>query len=168
MQPAGNANGTITLRTTLRPGDVGTLVYLHGMLYAREYDFDHTFEAYVAGPLAEFVHAASERERIWIAERDGRIVGCIAIVAASAQTAQLRWFLVDPNARGAGLGKRLLAEAIAFCRACEYTSVILWTVSALTAAAHLYRSAGFRKVEEKPGRIWGTDVVEEQYELILS
>jgi ribosomal protein S18 acetylase RimI-like enzyme len=146
---------------------VGYLVYLHGTVYAREYGFDPTFEAYVAGPLAEFVRAASDRERLWIAERDGRIVGCIAVVAASPQTAQLRWFLVDPAARGAGLGKRLLREAIAFCEACGYTSVILWTERALTAAGHLYRSAGFRKVEEKPGRLWGADVVEEKYELGL-
>ncbi len=80
----------------------------------------------------------------------------------------LRWFLVDPSVRGAGLGKRLLQESIAFSRNCRYKTIILWTVSALTAAAHLYRAAGFRKVEEKPGRLWGVDVVEEKYELELS
>src|SRR2546423_4368740 len=105
-----------TLRTDLRPGDLGTIVYLHGVIYAREYGFDPTFEAYVAGPLAEFVRRASPRERLWIAERDGRLIGSVAVVAASPQTAQLRWFLVDPCARGAGLGKRLLREAIAFAK----------------------------------------------------
>jgi GNAT superfamily N-acetyltransferase len=158
----------VTLRTSLRPGDLGSIVHLHGVLYAREYGFDPTFEAYVAGPLAEFVRTGSPRERLWIAERDGRIVGCVAIVAAAERTAQLRWFLVDPSARGAGLGKRLLHEAIAFARDCGYEGVILWTVSALTAAAHVYRAVGFRKVEEKPGRVWGVDVVEEKYELVLS
>jgi N-acetylglutamate synthase-like GNAT family acetyltransferase len=168
MQPAGTAPGTISLRTTLRPGDLGTIVSLHGTIYAREQGFDPTFEAYVAALLAEFVRSASARERLWIAEQDSRIVGCVAIVAASPQTAQLRWFLVDPSVRGAGLGKRLLREALAFCRDCGYISVILRTVSALEAAAHLYRSTGFRKVEEKPGRRWGVEVVEEKYELGLS
>jgi GNAT superfamily N-acetyltransferase len=157
----------VTLRTTLRPGDLGAVVHLHGTLYARELGFDPTFEAYVAGPLADFVRAACPRERLWLAERDGRLVGCVAIVAAAPDTAQLRWFLVDPSARGAGLGKRLLAEALGFARGCGYRRVILLTVSALTAAARLYAWAGFAKVQEKPGRLWGVDVVEEKYELPL-
>src|SRR5262245_4204620 len=107
-------SSAISLRTTLAPGDLGAIVHLHGTLYAREYGFDPTFEAYVAGPLADFVIAADPRERLWIAERAGRLVGCIAIVAADDDTAQLRWFLVDPAVRGVGLGKRLLAEAVAF------------------------------------------------------
>jgi GNAT superfamily N-acetyltransferase len=167
MQPADAAPPPITLRTDLRPGDLGYVVYLHGIVYAREYGFDPTFEAYVAGPLAEFVLSPSDRSRLWLAERDGRIVGCVAIVAADAATAQLRWFLVDPAARGAGLGKRLLGEAVAFCREKGYERVILWTVRALEAAAHLYRAAGFRKAEEQPGRRWGVDVIEERYELEL-
>jgi ribosomal protein S18 acetylase RimI-like enzyme len=167
MGPASPAAGTITLRTTLRPGDLGTVVHLHGILYAREYGFDPTFEAYVAGPLSDFVRAADPRSRLWLAEQGERIVGCVAVVAASSQVAQLRWFLVDPSARGTGLGKRLLREALAFCESREYMSIVLWTERSLTAAAHLYRAAGFRKVEEKPGRVWGKDVVEEKYELTL-
>jgi N-acetylglutamate synthase-like GNAT family acetyltransferase len=157
----------VTIRTNLKPGDIGSIISLHGILYAREYGFDPTFEAYVAGPLSEFVRSAAARERLWLAERADQIIGCIAIVAASPQTAQLRWFLVDPAARGAGLGKRLLTEALTFCKECGYRKVILWTVSALAAAGHLYRLAGFRKVEEKPGRMWGVQVVEEKYELVL-
>lgn len=157
----------VTLRTDLRPGDVGSVVHLHGVLYAQEYGFDPTFEAYVAGPLAEFVLRASDRERLWLAERGDRLVGCVAMVAAAPQTAQLRWYLVDPSARGFGLGKRLLSEAVVFARDRGYNRIILWTVSQLAAAAHLYRAAGFRKVEEKPGRHWGVDVVEERYELVL-
>jgi ribosomal protein S18 acetylase RimI-like enzyme len=168
MQPDSAPGGAVTVRTSLRPGDLGAVVHLHGTVYAREYGFDPTFEAYVAGPLAEFVRAGSARERLWVAEQDGRVVGCVGIVAAAPETAQLRWFLVDPAARGAGLGRRLLGEAVAFCKACGYGTVVLWTVSALTAAAHLYRSAGFRKVEERPGRVWGADVVEEKYELRLA
>jgi GNAT superfamily N-acetyltransferase len=157
----------ITLRTTLQPGDLGTIVHLHGVLYAREQGFDPTFEAYVAGPLAEFVRSSPERGRLWLAERAGQLVGCVAIVPATLEAAQLRWFLVDPSARGAGLGRRLLSEALAFCKEAGYRSVFLWTVSALTAAARLYLAAGFRKTEEKPGHVWGVDVVEERYELGL-
>ncbi len=156
-----------TVRTDLRPGDIGAIVRLHGVVYAHEYGFDHTFEAYVAGPLSELVRRPSPRQRIWIAEQGDRLAGCIAIVEQSPETAQLRWFLVDPQCRGEGLGRRLLDEAIAFCRSCGYRSVMLWTVSALTAAARLYRAAGFRKVEENPGAPWGVPVVEERYDLDL-
>jgi GNAT superfamily N-acetyltransferase len=158
----------ITIRTVLRPGDLGSVVHLHGTLYARERGWDTTFEAYVAGPLSEFVLRADPRERIWIAERDDRIVGCIAIVAADHEMAQLRWFLLEPRSRGAGVGRRLLEEAIAFARSVGYSRLVLWTERSLTAAAHLYRAAGFRLVEEKPGRSWGGDVIEECYELDLS
>jgi N-acetylglutamate synthase-like GNAT family acetyltransferase len=167
MPTADAPRGAITLRTNLRPGDLGAIVVLHGVVYARERGFDPTFEAYVAGPLAEFVRSADRRQRLWIAEQDGRIVGCVAIVAASPRTAQLRWFLVEPATRGRGLGKRLLREAVAFCKECGYADVILWTESVLTTAAHLYQSVGFRKTAEKPGRLWGVDLVEEKYELVL-
>jgi GNAT superfamily N-acetyltransferase len=157
----------VRVRTDLRPGDLGAIVQLHGLIYAREYGFNPSFEAYVAGPLAEFVRRGSPRERLWIAEKNGRIVACIAIVAASDEVAQLRWFLVDPAARGAGLGKKLLLEAVDFSRKVGCRGIILWTVSSLTAAAHLYRAVGFQKVEEKPGRMWGVELVEEKYELII-
>lgn len=169
LTPGGviGSSDTVTVRTDLRPGDIGQVIYLHGVVYAREHGFDHTFEAYVAGPLAAFVRAASPRERLWIAEQEGKIVGCVAIVADSPLVAQLRWFLVHPSARRIGVGRRLLKEALAFCRACGYRSIILWTVSTLTAAAHLYRSTGFQKTEEKAGKMWGVQVVEEKYELSL-
>ena len=157
-----------TLRTEMRPGDIGWIVARHGEIYAEEHGFDHRFEAYVAGPLGDCVRALDPRDRIWVAERDGRRVGCVAIVGASMDMAQLRWLLVEPDARGGGLGRRLLREAVAFCREREYASVILWTVSALTAAAHLYEAIGFARVETKPvGRPWGVDVVEEKYALSL-
>ncbi|HVZ41086.1 MAG TPA: GNAT family N-acetyltransferase [Candidatus Kapabacteria bacterium] len=167
MQRGDPPQAAITLRTDIRPGDIGTITAMHGFLYAREYGFDATFEAYVAGPLSEFVRAGNERERIWIAERDGSIVGAVAIVAATDGMAQLRWFLVDPAVRGAGLGRRLLEEAVAFARDQGYSGIILWTVSALRAAAHLYTSVGFRKMESIAARLWGTDVVEERYDMSL-
>jgi ribosomal protein S18 acetylase RimI-like enzyme len=157
----------IALRADLRPGDLGSVVRLHGTVYARECGFDATFEAYVAAPLAEFVLAASPRQRLWLAERGEEFVGCVSVVAAGPQEAQLRWFLVEPSARGAGLGKALLTDALAFARAAGYRSVLLWTVRSLAAAAHLYRSAGFLIAEERPTRRWGVDVVEQRYELAL-
>jgi GNAT superfamily N-acetyltransferase len=156
------------IRSDLRPGDIGNVVRFHGVTYAREHGWDHTFEAYVAGPLAEFAKRRSARERLWLAERDEQLAGCVAIVESSRDVAQLRWFLVDPAHRGAGLGRRLLDHAIRFSRESGYSSIILWTVSALTAATRLYRAAGFDKVEEKPGHLWGADVVEERYELQLT
>lgn len=158
---------SITIRTGLRPGDLGEVVRLHGVLYAREYGFDHTFEAYVAGPLAEFAGGPTTRQRIWLAERAGRLVGSIAIATATPTVAQLRWFLVEPEARGIGLGRRLLSEAIAFSRAAGYETIMLWTVSTLEVATHLYRAAGFRKVEAVQGTRWGVDLIEERYELTL-
>jgi len=158
----------LTLRTTVRPGDLGEIVRMHGVLYAREFGFDPSFEGYVAGPLAEFARRGEARERLFIAEDGSRIVGVVAIVAASDEVAQLRWFLVDPEARGVGLGTTLLAQAVEFSRGCGYRSIVLWTVRALDAAARLYRAAGFARTEVKPGRHWGVDVIEEKYELSLT
>jgi GNAT superfamily N-acetyltransferase len=167
MSTAPAATEAIAIRMTLRPGDLGAIVRLHGLLYGQEFGFDVTFEAYVAGPLAAFVSSRTERDCLWIAECAGRIVGCIAMVGTSATEAQLRWFLVDPSVRGRGLGTRLLDEAIAFARVAGYESIFLWTVSALTVAGRLYRDAGFVKVDEKPGLQWGVRVVEEMHRLVL-
>lgn len=158
----------VGLRCELHPGDLGEIVRQHGETYSRDFGFDLSFEAYVAGPLAEFVLRRSDRERIWIAEENDRIVGTIAIVFAAPRTAQLRWFLVDPAMRGRGLGGRLIAEAVDFCRACGYHHVILWTVHSLQHAARLYERAGFRRVETVPARRWGVDLIEERYELALA
>src|SRR5690349_14047812 len=114
------------VRNYLKPGDIGYLIYLHGVLYAQEYGWDHTFEAYVAGPLAEFAKSHNERERIWIVEKDGKVAGSIGIVEAAAGEAQLRWFLLHPDLRGRGLGRRLIEQALDFCRARGYALVYLW------------------------------------------
>ena len=155
------------VRSDLRPGDLGRVVTLHGTVYASEYGFDITFEAYVAGPLAAFALGGSPRERLWLAEDGDQLVGCAAIVAADPQVAQLRWFLVAPGARRSGLGTRLLNEAIAFSRAADYDRVMLWTVSALETAAGLYRAAGFQRCESVAAHRWGAIVTEERYELVL-
>ncbi len=167
MPSADASRSAFALRTTLMPGDLGAIVHLHGVVYAREYGFDPTFEAYVAGPLAAFVCCHTDRDRLWIAEHGARLVGCIAIVGVSEEEAQLRWFLVDPSARGQGLGTRLLQEAVVFSKDRGYRTIFLWTVSALTAAAPLDRSVGFAKVEEQSAEQWGVQVVEEKYVLAL-
>lgn len=157
----------VSIRDQLKPGDIGTLTYLHGVLYANEYGWDYTFEAYVAGPLAEFAKTHNERERIWIVEKDGQIAGSIAIVEASEKEAQLRWMLLTPELRGRGLGKFLVQRALEFCQAQRYATVYLWTVSLLTAATGLYQSVGFRLTEQKTHQIWGAELTEQRYDLTL-
>jgi GNAT superfamily N-acetyltransferase len=160
--------GPIDIQCELRPGDLGEIVQLHGVVYSQEQGWDVTFEAYVAGPLAEFVQRCCPRERIWIAKVGGCISGCVAVVAGSNDRAQLRWFLVHPNVRGRGLGQRLLREAVSFARDIGYREMFLWTERSLRAAAHLYQGMGFRLTESRAGHLWGKEVVEEKFELVLS
>jgi len=156
------------IRHHLKPGDIGYLTYLHGILYTKEYGYDQTFEAYVADGLAEFVQSFSpNKDRIWLAEIGGRIIGSIAIVGHSKVDAQLRWFLVHPDFRGLGVGKELLEEALHFCKERKYKTIFLWTTNELIEAGHLYTCFGFRKTEEKTHEIWGKMVTEERYDLYL-
>jgi len=158
----------VGIRDVMEPGDRGEIVRLHGVLYNKEYGLDNTFEAYVAGPLSEFVLDPDKvRQRIWVVECDGRVSGCIAIVRGAEGVAQLRWFILTPEMRGKGMGKRLMEEAVNFSRAAGYHHIILWTFSELETAIALYRRWGFVKTEEKAHRIWGRDLVEEKYELSL-
>jgi GNAT superfamily N-acetyltransferase len=165
----------VTVRHDLRPGDMGRVIAMHGVLYAEEYGFDHGFEAYVAETVAEFGRLARPGlDRLWVAERacreerGGRLVGSIAMIGREDGAAQLRWFLVHPAARGAGLGRHLIEESLAFCRTAGYRSVYLWTVNGLDAAARLYVAVGFRKTETKPpAMLWGAELAEERYDLEL-
>ena len=156
------------LRRELKPGDIGYLIYLHGILYTKEYQYDKTFEADVAHGFLQFVHAFNPyRDRIWLAEVNGQIVGSVAIVRTSKIEAQLRWYLVHPDYRGQGLGKSLLREALDFCKERKYKSVFLWTTSELTTACHLYSQAGFKKTETKSHNVWGKFISEERYDLLI-
>jgi ribosomal protein S18 acetylase RimI-like enzyme len=157
----------VAIRNTLNPGDLGEIVRLHGVLYEIEYRLDNTFEAYVAGPLSEFVLNEDKRQRIWIVEADEKVVGCIAIVKHEEDVAQLRWFILTPESRGRGIGKHLMEEAIKYSREAGYKRIILWTFSELETAIALYTRWGFKKTDERAHHIWGRDLIEEKYELAL-
>jgi DNA-binding MarR family transcriptional regulator/N-acetylglutamate synthase-like GNAT family acetyltransferase len=153
-----------------QPGDMGWVVQRHGALYAEEYGFDTDFEALVASIVARFIqHLDPERERCWIAARDGggERVGCVFLVKASKTIGKLRLFLVEPDARGLGIGHRLVDECIRFARAAGYRKIHLWTQSNLLAARHIYDQAGFRVVEEEPHHSYSQDLVAETWELRL-
>lgn len=158
----------IKLRHDLRPGDLGMVVHLHGLVYAREYGLDTTFEPYVAKPLAEFVLAGPDAGRLWIAELGHQIVGSIAVVTPGDGNAQIRWFLLTPQARGLGLGRRLLAAALGYCRERRIDRVQLWTFADLAAAIHLYVAAGFEETERVEHDIWGARRTEIRMELMLA
>ena len=138
---------------------------MHGILYAKEYEFDYTFEGYVAATLGHFqVSLDSARERLWLAEVAHRIVGSIGIVKHTDEKAQLRWLLVDPGFRGRGIGSWLVQEAIGFAKDAGYRSIFLDTVKELVPAALLYRAAGFVLTAEKNCVLWGRNLTEQRYE----
>jgi DNA-binding MarR family transcriptional regulator/GNAT superfamily N-acetyltransferase len=155
----------------LRPhriGDMGWIVERHGALYAQEYGWDASFEALVAEIAGKFIRRYDPAlERCWIAERDGERVGAVLLVRQSAHAAKLRLLLVEPRARGLGIGARLVAECIAFARAVGYRKITLWTQSILAPARHIYRAAGFRLVREEPHRSFAHDLVGEYWMLKL-
>ena len=153
------------IRHHLKPGDLGMVVHLHGIVYAREYGLDTTFEPYVAKPLAEFVLGGSGR--LWIAEEDDHIVGSIAMLDCGSGMGQIRWFLLVPEARGSGLGKRLLEEALSHARRLHLRHIFLWSFADLNDARRLYEHAGFKTTETKRGLIWGAERTEVRMDLAL-
>jgi len=151
-----------------RPGDLGWVVQRHGELYWKEYGYDERFEALVAGIAARFVERYDpQRERCWIAARGGERLGAVFLVKQSARAAKLRLLIVEPAARGLGLGRRLVMACVNFARAAGYRKLVLWTQSELTAARAIYEKLGFRKVRSEPHRSFGKRLVGEYWELKL-
>jgi DNA-binding MarR family transcriptional regulator/GNAT superfamily N-acetyltransferase len=156
------------LLRTHQPGDMGWVIHRHGVLYAEEYGFDEGFEALVAQITAGFIqNFDAGRERCWIAERAGAIVGSVFLVKKTDRVAKLRLLLVEPSARGLGIGRRLVDECIRFARQAGYRKITLWTQSILDAARSIYQKAGFRVVKRERHQSFGHKLVGETWELTL-
>jgi DNA-binding MarR family transcriptional regulator/GNAT superfamily N-acetyltransferase len=174
LAPADNGNSHAAPKAAylLRPhqsGDMGWVVHRQGLLYAQEYGYDERFEALAAEIVAKFIQRYDpKRERCWIAEKDGEIVGSVFVTAKSRTIAKLRLLYVEPAARGLGIGSRLVAECIRFARQAGYKKMILWTQSELDAARHIYKRAGFRVVEKKRHNSFSKNLVAETWELSLN
>ena len=166
LGPKVEASAKYVLRSH-RPGDMGWVVHRHGVLYSQEYGYDERFEALVAKIVGEFVENYDlKRERCWIAERDGELLGCVFLVKKSKSVAKLRLLLVEPSARGLGIGKRLVGECVAFARKAGYKKITLWTQSELKAARGIYQQAGFQLVDQHRHNSWSRKgLVAEVWEL---
>ncbi len=163
----GMAEPSYTLRPH-RPGDIGWVIHRHGVLYFQEYGWDERFEALVAEIAAKFIQNFDPaRERCWIAEKEGAIVGSVFLVRQSDAVAKLRLLLVEPSARGLGLGKRLVQECIDFARSAGYRQITLWTQSELLAARHIYESAGFQCTGVEKHHHFGPEMIGEVWDLTL-
>ena len=164
----GASPATPWLLRQQRPGDIGWVIARHGALYAEEYGFDHRFEALVAQVAGDFLASHDPaRERCWIAERDGVNVGSVFLVRKSDELAKLRLLIVEPAARGLGIGRRLVDECIGFARTAGYRRISLWTNDVLTAARAIYQRAGFRLVASARHNDFGPPMVGEDWELEL-
>ncbi|MHB1152708.1 MAG: GNAT family N-acetyltransferase [Eubacteriales bacterium] len=146
--------------------DLDWVIDRHSELYRAEHGFDDTFRAYVADPVRQFGESMNpEKENLWISESQGRRIGMIAIVRVSETTAQLRWFLLEPEMRGFGIGNMLIKTAVDFCIIAGYRHVFLWTVSSMAAARRLYQSYNFKITESAEHSLWGQVQIEERWDL---
>lgn len=157
----------ISIRTDLQPGDIGYVTYMHGRLYKQEYDYGVSFEAYVAKGLHEFYENYDpKRSRVWVCEDQGKIIGFVLLMDRG-DAAQLRYFILEPEYRGIGLGKKLMTLYMDFLKVCNYRSSYLWTTHELKAAASLYLRHGFKLSEQKESTAFGKPLREQKYELAI-
>lgn len=157
----------ISIRTELRPGDIGYVIYLHGALYGKEYGYGVQFESYVAKGLCDFYEKFNpERNRVWVCEDNDRIIGFLLLMDRG-KAAQLRYFLIEPEYRGLGLGAKLINLYMDFLRECGYRESYLWTTHELSTAAFLYKRHGFKLTEEKESTAFGKPLREQRYDLTL-
>jgi GNAT superfamily N-acetyltransferase len=155
----------VTIRTELRPGDLGYITYLHGKLYSEEYQYGIEFETYVGTGLVEFYNQYdAKRSRVWVCEDGDAIIGFLLLLDRGA-AAQLRYFILLPQYRGIGLGNKLMKLYIEFLKSAGYKSSYLWTTHELPSAAHLYKKFGFTLTEEKESNAFGKPLVEQRYDL---
>lgn len=158
----------ISIRTELKSGDLGYVTYMHGNLYSREYHYGLQFESYVAKGLCEFYEKYNpERNRIWACEYHDRVIGFLLLMDRST-AAQLRYFLIEPDFRGIGLGRKLLNLYLDFLHQCGYSASYLWTTHELSTAASLYKHVGFQLTEEKESTAFGKSLTEQRYDLIVA
>lgn len=153
---------------TYKPEDIAYIIKRHREIYDDEYGFGQEFGYYIEKYVREFDGNHDEtQENIWIAEMNGKPTGVIALVRATDAAAQLRWFLIEPEMRGKGLGRKLMDRIMDFCNEKNYKHVFLWTVDKLEAARHLYKSYGFNLTEIKENNSWGNNITEERWDLHL-
>ncbi len=159
----------ITIRTQLRSGDIGYVIYMHGELYKKEYGYGISMEAYIANGFSEFYkNYDAKKDGVWIAEYNGKIVGFLLLMHRENHAAQLRYFILDPDFRGIGLGKKMAGFYMEYLKEKDYKSSYLWTTNELIAAAHIYKKMGFKLTEEFESTAFGKPVKEQRYDLILT
>jgi len=159
----------ISIRGNLMSGDLGYIIYRHGFLYSSEYKYGIPFELYVAEGLCEFFRSYTpEKDKVWICEHGNKIIGFILLMQLTKHTAQLRYFYIEPQYRGIGLGKRLMEYLLVAAKKIKYRNVFLWTTNELKIATNLYIRYGFKLTKSRESSAFGKKVIEQKYQLALS
>jgi ribosomal protein S18 acetylase RimI-like enzyme len=157
---------SVTIRHYLKPGDLGQVLWLHGDVYSKEYQYGLSFESYVAAGLHEFYsNYRADLDRVWVCEYNETMVGFMLLMHRENKAAQLRYFILKPEFRGIGLGKKMMTQFMDFLKEKNYATAYLWTTHELPAAASLYKRYGFKLTQEKESITFGKPVIEQRYDL---